>query len=45
MTPAIGLLFVLLAVMAYLFLTEKLPVDSPSRLGNGDGHAEEDGAG
>ena len=33
MTPEIGFLFVLLAVMAYLFLTEKLPVDLTAFLG------------
>ena len=33
MTPEIGFLFLLLAVMAYLFLTEKLPVDLTAFLG------------
>lgn len=33
MTPQIGFLFALLAVMVYLFLTEKLPVDLTAFLG------------
>ena len=33
MTPEIGFLFLLLAVMSYLFLTEKLPVDLTAFLG------------
>ena len=33
MTPEIGFLFLLLAVMAYLFLTEKLPIDLTAFLG------------
>ena len=33
MTPEIGFLFVLLAVMAYLFLTERLPIDLTAFLG------------
>ena len=33
MTPEIAFLFVLLAIMAYLFLTEKLPVDLTAFLG------------